>query len=120
VRNAFWCDPRFSKISKRGLAISHEIGYTVCRAKRKATVSRLLQQAIWKRSFFMCGLFFRGPQPSAVQSSGIPPFFDSSSSDSLYVSPPFKWFPSDMVMSDFSKNRLIAGQGHFKKRDSLR
>ena len=55
----------------------------MCRAKRKATVSRLLQQAIWKRSFFMCGLFFRGPQPSALQSSGIPPFFDSSSSDFL-------------------------------------
>jgi hypothetical protein len=57
----FCCDPRFSKISKRGLVISLEIGYTVCRVKRKATVSRLLQQAIWKQSFFMCGLFFPGP-----------------------------------------------------------
>lgn len=53
VRNAFWRDPRFSKITKRGLVISHEIGYTVCRVKRKATVSRLLQQAIWKQSFFI-------------------------------------------------------------------
>ena len=26
--------------------------------------------------------------------------------------------PPDIVMSDFLKNRLIAGQGHFKKRDS--
>ena len=59
VRNAFWRDPRFSKISKRGLAISHEIGYTVCRVKRKAAVSRLLQQAIWKRSF-LCAVFFSG------------------------------------------------------------
>ena len=33
VRNAFWRDPRFSKITKRGLVISHEIGYTVCRVK---------------------------------------------------------------------------------------
>ena len=80
-------DPCFSKNAKRGLVISHEIGYTVCRVKRKATVSRLLQQAIWKRSFFMCGLSFRGPQPSAVQSSGIPPFFDSASSDFLCASP---------------------------------
>ena len=91
-RNAL-CDPRFSKITKRGLAISYKIGYTVCREKRKATVSRLLQQAIWKQSFFMCGLSFRGPQPSAVQSSGIPPFFDSASSDFLCASPSFKWFP---------------------------
>ena len=63
VRNAFWRDPRFSKISNRGLAISREIGYTVCRVKRKAAVSRLLQQAIWKRSFFMCGLFFGARSP---------------------------------------------------------
>ena len=35
----------------------------------------------------------RGPQPSAVQSSGIPPFFDSASSDFLCASPSFKWFP---------------------------
>ena len=53
VRNAFWSKPCFSKISKQGLAISHEIGYTVCMVKRKATVSRLLQQAIWKQSFFI-------------------------------------------------------------------
>ena len=34
MRNAFWRDPRFSKISKRGLAISYEIGYFVCRVEK--------------------------------------------------------------------------------------
>ena len=38
VRNAFRPAPGFSKISNRGLAISYEIGYTVCRVKRKAAV----------------------------------------------------------------------------------